>query len=519
MARDYLQEFEDLRRSWSANENNVGPGSATRSPATIEQAKQYYRLVQNQAALDALSGIEAPKNESYEEFVKRKQLESMPTGISQNVDYGKAADFIKEDDTVNVNNSSLNEETNNKKTPYELAVEKYNKELSDYDNERNIYNQKLDAMYKNENDKRSLWLDSEAKGLSPEERMVLYKDLQATVKADKEYLKNYENFYNKPKPTAPNQKDFEELINKSINKNNNSDQNNFEDFLNNNNQKTDASNPSTLKSIQNNISETPESRYEDFIAQSTFPPGPSGYKDPSMFDPKGKGFIPIITPGSKFRPGEGWNIIDPFKNSPNTGPGLSETPEKTYENFIAQSTFPSGPSGYNDPKTFNPNNIIPIITPGSKFRPGEGWKIIDPFKNSPQTGPGLSETPEKTYENFIANVKPQTSSVSKDETLTKYNDLLTQLQKSKREQTEQRTSPTTEFSNTVGLLNELNAFDNTPEENTPVLIADNQTGNLSDGLPSNVKDARNWAKENPGKYNPFLPDAVNRYFMGLPKRV
>ena len=97
--------------------------------------------------------------------------------------------------------------------------------------------------------------------------------------------------------------------------------------------------------------------------------------------------------------------------------------------------------------------------------------------------------------------------------------MLAQLKKSKDTQKESKSSSTEEFSNTVGLLNELNAFESLPEENSSVLIADTQSGKLSDNLPPNVRDARNWARDNPGKYNPFLPDNVNRYFMGVPKQV
>ena len=482
MARDYLQEFEDLRRSWRANENNVGPGSAIRSPATVDQAKQYYKIVQNQAALDALNGIVAPKSESFEEYSRRRQLESMPQGISQTVDYGKAADSTKEDTTVKVEDSSLNEEANNKKTPYELALEKYNKELSDYDNELNTYKQRSAALNKDFNDKQALYLDNKTNSLPSAERMGLYNDLKTAVNAAKEYSTNYKNPFTKP--TAPNQKDFEELINKPVNNtDDNINQKDFEDLLNNNNNKNDL------------IAGYDQS-------------GKAGYGDPFNIQWPKSG-----TPGPGYKAPES----KPPEPKPPTKSASSETPESRYENFVAQVT--PGPSGYTDPRSYDPRGIIPIITPGSKFKPGEGYNLIDPFKKSPSTGPGLSETPEKTYENFVAKVTPQTSSVSKDETLNKYDDLLTQLKKSKIEQTEQRTSPTAEFSNTVGLLNELNAFDSIPEENTSVLIADNQTGRLSDKLPPNIRDARNWARENPGKYNPFLPDNVNRYFMGVPKQV
>ena len=60
------------------------------------------------------------------------------------------------------------------------------------------------------------------------------------------------------------------------------------------------------------------------------------------------------------------------------------------ESLIAQA----GPRGMDRaPGTYHPSNIIPLITPGSRFSDKEGYMIRDPFKNSPQTGPGLSQGP------------------------------------------------------------------------------------------------------------------------------
>ena len=473
MAKDYLQEFENIRRGW---------GTPVYSPATVADAKRYYTIVQNQEAINALNGIAPPKEESYEEyFKKRKALEDASTqsnepGFSRDVDFGDPAEYTKDNNDVEVDYSSLNEEANNKKTPYELALEKYNKELGDYNNELNAYKNKSTALEKDLDDKRALYLDNKTNSLSSAERMKLYNDVKTAVNVAKEYGTNYKNPF--IKPTAPNQKDFEKLINETINNtNDNVSQDQFENLLNNNNQ-------------------------NDLIAgydQS----GNAGYGDPYN----------IKWPKSG-TPGPGYKAPEP-KAPPKTA--SSETPESRYEDFVAQ--VKPGPSGYQDPRSYDPRGIIPVITPGSKFKSGEGYNLIEPFKNSPQTGPGLSETPEKTYENFVAQTTPQTSSVNKDETLTKYEGLLAQLKKSKDTQKESKSSSTEEFSNTVGLLNELNAFESLPEENSSVLIADTQSGKLSDNLPPNVRDARNWARDNPGKYNPFLPDNVNRYFMGVPKQV
>jgi hypothetical protein len=61
------------------------------------------------------------------------------------------------------------------------------------------------------------------------------------------------------------------------------------------------------------------------------------------------------------------------------------------ETVVAQA-LSSGPRGMDRPPgTYHPSNIMPLITPGSRFSDKEGYMIQDPFKNSPQTGPGLSE--------------------------------------------------------------------------------------------------------------------------------
>lgn len=66
---------------------------------------------------------------------------------------------------------------------------------------------------------------------------------------------------------------------------------------------------------------------------------------------------------------------------------------KVVNNEVAQA-LPAGPSGMDRaPGTYHQNNIIPLQTPGSNWRPGEGYSIQDPFKNSPQTRPGLSTGP------------------------------------------------------------------------------------------------------------------------------
>jgi hypothetical protein len=65
----------------------------------------------------------------------------------------------------------------------------------------------------------------------------------------------------------------------------------------------------------------------------------------------------------------------------------------------------TGPKGMDrKPGSYDPRNIIPIRTPGSNYRDGEGYELIDPFKNSPATGPGLSNQGKDDTQ--IAQVSP-----------------------------------------------------------------------------------------------------------------
>ena len=82
MAKDYLQEFENIRRGW---------GTPVYSPATVADAKRYYTIVQNQEAINALNGIAPPKEESYEEYFKntlnkiKNMRNKLKTGLSKHL--------------------------------------------------------------------------------------------------------------------------------------------------------------------------------------------------------------------------------------------------------------------------------------------------------------------------------------------------------------------------------------------------------------------------------------------------
>ena len=76
--------------------------------------------------------------------------------------------------------------------------------------------------------------------------------------------------------------------------------------------------------------------------------------------------------------------------------------------YVLQQSFAEiaqGPKGFDrKPGTYNNNLIIPIDSPGSKWRPGEGFEIKDPLKNIPFQGPGLSR---KTKKPLVAHHKPE----------------------------------------------------------------------------------------------------------------
>jgi hypothetical protein len=102
-----------------------------------------------------------------------------------------------------------------------------------------------------------------------------------------------------------------------------------------------------------------------------------GPSTPVKYDEQMRQFVP--NPGAG-RPGE-----VRLKNPPPFALGPRG------ETTIAQA----GPRGMDRaPGTYHPSNIIPLITPGSRFSDKEGYMINDPFKNSPQTGPGLSKEKE-----------------------------------------------------------------------------------------------------------------------------
>ena len=112
----------------------------------------------------------------------------------------------------------------------------------------------------------------------------------------------------------------------------------------------------------------------------------------------------------------------------------------------------------------------------------------------------------------------------KDPFLNKADQLLGDLKASKDAQTAERRRTkkdnTGDLAETTDLLKNLNFFGGDESSDDPSLIAAEYKPTPVPGPPDrlspNMRGARNYARENPGKYNPFLPDNINRHFMGLP---
>lgn len=114
----------------------------------------------------------------------------------------------------------------------------------------------------------------------------------------------------------------------------------------------------------------------------------------------------------------------------------------------------------------------------------------------------------------------------KDPFLNKADQLLGDLKASKDAQVAERRRTkrdnTGDLAETTALLENLNFFGDNESSGDPSLIAAEYRPTPSpepmDRLSPNMRGARNYNRENPGTYNPFLPDNVNRHFMGLPAK-
>ena len=104
-------------------------------------------------------------------------------------------------------------------------------------------------------------------------------------------------------------------------------------------------------------------------------------------DDKGRWQGQVVNLGKELEP-EKTEVIPGRKGpDPYLPSGEANPNKKRDDELIAQ-----GPRGFDrKPGTYSPRNIIPVRSPGSKWRDGEGYKIIDPLQDMPWTGPGLSK--------------------------------------------------------------------------------------------------------------------------------
>ena len=112
--------------------------------------------------------------------------------------------------------------------------------------------------------------------------------------------------------------------------------------------------------------------------------------DPSTgvdIDDKGRWQGQVVNLGKELEPEK--TEVTPGRKGPdpNLPSGEANPNKKKDDELLAQ-----GPRGFDRrPGSYSPSNIIPIRSPGSRLRPGEGYEMIDPLKNIPFTGPGLSK--------------------------------------------------------------------------------------------------------------------------------
>lgn len=111
-----------------------------------------------------------------------------------------------------------------------------------------------------------------------------------------------------------------------------------------------------------------------------------------------KGAVPLQGPATPVRYDEQMRQYVPVVPPDVMVPALLKTAQEPKDEQIAQA-LPTGPRGMDRPPgSYHPSNIMPLQTPGSNWRPGEGYMIQNPFERSPQTGPGLSQKKERAIE-------------------------------------------------------------------------------------------------------------------------
>ena len=110
--------------------------------------------------------------------------------------------------------------------------------------------------------------------------------------------------------------------------------------------------------------------------------------DPSTgvdIDPQGRWKGDIVDQGKELEPERKVKVKDGVKGpDPNLPTGEANPNKKREDELLAQ-----GPKGFDrKPGTYHKNIMIPIKSPGSKWRDGEGFEMKLP--DMPFTGPGLS---------------------------------------------------------------------------------------------------------------------------------
>ena len=188
--------------------------------------------------------------------------------------------------------------------------------------------------------------------------------------------------------------------------------------------------------------------------------------------------------------------------APTPTPTPPPTPDiKDFETLLAQNQGPSSPIKYYEDLNKGKGGYAPD--------PGAGRPGNVRLKNPPLA----SDTQEV---NIAAG--------DKDPFLNKAEQLLGDLKASKdakaAEIREIKRNESGNLAQTTELLKNLNFFGDDESSGDASLIAaeyrPTPVPEPPDRLSPNMRGARNYNRENPGKYNPFLPDNVNRHFMGLP---
>lgn len=258
---------------------------------------------------------------------------------------------------------------------YEQAYQKYLQQIED--------NKATSAsLQKDVDDARAVYLG----GLKdPAEIRSAYDKLQSAIKASSDYASSFL----KSPLTAPRKEDFTNIKNYAPTSTTSPESVKNLSIIEN----QAASGSEEAQAFLNQYKETSlnniSQETETLIASTDTPQKPSGPSTPVKYDPVMKQYVPNVEPGKVLL-----EILKQAKTGPR-GEAVAQSQFGPRGEDIAQ-VLPTGPRGMDRPPgTYHPSNIMPLQTPGSKWRPGEGYMIQNPFDRSPQTGPGLSQNQEE----------------------------------------------------------------------------------------------------------------------------